>query len=122
MKMDDDALDRAIDALPLEEPPADLRARILTATVYRPVPLFTPREAGLLGAGIALVAWLLVLVVLGGATLFVDSIQTIGSAMVRALSSGMTLAWVAAGGVTAVWISLFTGFQPSAKGADVRRH
>ena len=42
MKYDsDDALDRALFALPLEEPPADLRASILTATVYRPAPAFS---------------------------------------------------------------------------------
>jgi hypothetical protein len=122
MKMDDDALDRAIEALPLEEPPADLRPRILTATIYRPAPLFAPWEAGLLGAGIAVIAWLVVLVVLGGGTLFMDSIETIGNSMARSLSSGMTLAWVAAGGATAVWLSLFTGFQPRAKGVEARRN
>ena len=40
----DDALDRALFALPLEEPPAGLRASILLATAYRPAPR-------LLGAG-----------------------------------------------------------------------
>jgi hypothetical protein len=121
MKMDGDALDRAIEALALEEPPADLRARILTSTIYRPAPLFTPREAGLLGAALAVIAWLLVLVVLGGGPLFVDTIEAMGGAIAKAFSGGMTLAWLAAGGVTAIWISLFTGFQPSPKGAQVRR-
>ena len=34
--MDDDALDRALSALPLEEPPAGLHSRIMAATVFRP--------------------------------------------------------------------------------------
>ena len=33
--MTDDELERALAALPLEEPPADLHARILAATVCR---------------------------------------------------------------------------------------
>ena len=36
--MTDDDLDRALFALPLEEPPADLHGRILAATVLRPAP------------------------------------------------------------------------------------
>lgn len=58
MRLDDDSLDRSIAALPLEEPPADLRASILAATVYRPAPPFTIAEliAGVAVAGLAI--WL----------------------------------------------------------------
>ncbi len=47
--MTDDELDRALFALPLEEPPADLHGRILAATVLRPAPTFRVWE--LLHAG-----------------------------------------------------------------------
>jgi hypothetical protein len=121
MKYDsDDALDRALFALPLEEPPVDLRASILTATIYRPAPVFKPWEIVTLATIAAIVAWLVALVVMGGGALFVHSLQAIGSASVRGLSNTTTLAWLAAGGGTAIWLSLFTGFQPSAKGVETR--
>ena len=121
MKYDsDDALDRALFALPLEEPPADLRASILTATVYRPAPLFKPWEIVVLGAIAAIVTWLVAVVVLGGGALFIDSLETIGSSIAR-LSNFTTLAWIAAGGGAAIWLSIFTGFQPEARGVDARR-
>ena len=123
MKYDsDDALDRALFALPLEEPPADLRASILTATVYRPAPLFKSWEIGLIGAVAAVACWLIAIVVLGGGTLFIHSVEAIGSNVQDALSNYSTLAWIAAGGGAAIWLSIFTGFQPSAKGASARPH
>lgn len=122
MKYDsDDALDRALFGLPLEEPPADLRASILTATVYRPAPLFKPWETALLGAVAAVAVWLVALVVLGGGTLFVHSLEAIGSTSEDLLSNYTTLAWIAAGGAVAIWLSIFTGFQPAARGVDARR-
>ncbi len=122
MKYDnDDALDRALFALPLEEPPADLRAAILTATVYRPAPLFKPWEIALLGAIAAVATWLIAIVVLSGGQLFVHSIEAIGSSVGEALSNYTTLAWIAAGGGAAIWLSIFTGFQPAAKGVNTQR-
>ncbi len=118
MKYDsDDALDRALFALPLEEPPADLRASILTATVYRPAPAFKlwelvtipPVAAGRVGRVPG--------VVLGGVKLFGVALQAISTTSLRSLPSTSTLAWVALGGGTAIWLSLFTGFQPRVKGA-----
>ena len=121
MKYDsDDALDRALFALPLEEPPADLRASILTATVYRPAPLFKPWEIVVLGAIAAIVTWLVAVVVLGGGALFIDSLETIGSSIAR-ISNLTTLAWIAAGGGAAIWLSIFTGFQPAAKGVRTQQ-
>ncbi len=121
MKYDnDEALDRALFALPLEEPPVDLRASILTATVYRPAPLFKPWETALLGAVAAVATWLIALVVLGGGTLFMHSLEAIGSTSEDFLSNYSTLAWIAAGGAVAIWLSIFTGFQSAARGADAR--
>jgi hypothetical protein len=107
-----DAMDRAILGLSLEEPPPGLRAAILLATAYRPAPAFAFWETAVVGAIGAVMLWLVVLIALGGGSLFVHTVSTIASAAVVALSNGATLAWLAAGGAAAVWLSLFTGSQP----------
>ncbi len=114
MTMDDDALDRAILGLTLEEPPAGLRASILMATAYRPAPIFAVWELATLGALGAVAIWLVALLILGGGSLFVHTATTIGAFTSRALSNAATLAWLAAGGATALWLTLFTGSQPVA--------
>ena len=53
-----DELERAILDLPLEEPPAGLRASILLATAYRPAPAFSFLELAALGALGAVALWL----------------------------------------------------------------
>ncbi len=107
-----DELERAILKLPLEEPPEGLRASILLATAYRPAPAFSFVELATLGALGAVGLWLVVQLVLGGGSLFVQTLGTIGSVLSRTLSNGAVLAWVAAGGATALWLTLFTGSQP----------
>jgi hypothetical protein len=124
MKFDDDALDRALFALPLEEPPIDLRASILNATIYRPAPVFKPWEVMTLGAIAAVVVWFVVLIALGGNTLFVYTAQAIATVLARGSANFLnltTLAWVAVGGSTAIWLSIFTGFQPASEGVT-RKH
>jgi hypothetical protein len=110
-----DALDRAILGLSLEEPPSGLRSAILLATSYRPAPAFSFWELALLGVVGAVGVWLIALLVLGGGSLFVHTADVIATAATAALSNAATLAWVAAGAATAVWLSLFTGFQPLAQ-------
>jgi len=56
--MTDDELDRALFALPLEEPPADMHERIMAATVLRAGPAFRTWELWLLAAAAVLVGWL----------------------------------------------------------------
>jgi hypothetical protein len=109
-----DSLDRAILGLALEEPPSGLRSSILLATTYRPAPPFSFLELALLGALGAVAVWFAALLVLGGASLFVHTVTTIASVTSVALSNGATLAWLAAGGATALWLSLFTFSQPVA--------
>jgi hypothetical protein len=109
---DDDALDRALFALPLEEPPADLRASILTATVYRPAPAFAFWEIAAFGAMAAVLVWLIAIVAMGGGSLFMHTISAIAAAAARPLSNVTTLAWGAAGTATALWLMFFTGSQP----------
>jgi hypothetical protein len=112
MKYDsEDALDRALFALPLEEPPTDLRAAILATTVYRPAPAFAAWEIGVLAAIVAIVISLVTAVFMGGSTLFVHSAEAIGTTLTRVLFNPAVLLWLAVGGATAIWLSLFTGFQ-----------
>jgi hypothetical protein len=110
--MDDQELERAILGLPLEEPPEGLRASILLATAYRPAPAFSVAELALLGSLVAVALWLISLVILGGGSLFVHTLELIGSTLSRTFSNGAILAWLAAGGATALWLTLFSGSQP----------
>jgi hypothetical protein len=95
----------------MEEPPSELRGAILTATVYRPAPPFKMWEAVTIGAISAVTVWLLVVVGMGGATLFASTLATIGQAVMAAVSNVYSLAWIAAGAATALWLSLFTSSQ-----------
>jgi hypothetical protein len=112
--MNMDELERAILDLPLEEPPQGLRASILLMTAYRPQPAFSFLELAALGTLGAVALWLIVLLVLGGGSLFVHTLATIGSALSRTFSNVAIVAWLAAGGATALWLTLFTGSQPLA--------
>jgi hypothetical protein len=112
MYNDDAELERALFALPLEEPPSDLRASILTATVYRPAPPFSVWEATLFGAIAAILLWLIAQIAMGGAPLFVQTLSAIGTTIGRPFYQVTTLAWLTAGIATAFWLSFFTGSQP----------
>ena len=118
---DDDALDAALFALPLEEPPSDLRASILSATIFRPAPLFSLREVIVIGALCAVIVWLIAAVIGGGGSLFVHSLQAVGAAALRASNNVTLLGWIAAGAATAIWLSIFTGFQPRPEGKTAER-
>jgi hypothetical protein len=107
-----DALDRALMALQLEEPPPGLRSSILLATAYRPVSPFSFWELAVVGALGAVAVWLVALLVMGGGTLFAHTFNAIAAAGATALSNPATLAWLAAGAATSVWLSLFTLSQP----------
>lgn len=119
--MNMDELEQAILNLPLEEPPPGLRASILMATAYRPAPAFSVTELAMLGAIAAIGIWFIVLLISGGGSLFVHTLEAIGSVTSRALSNVATLAWLAAGGATALWLTLFTGSQPVVVGSHRSR-
>jgi len=110
----DEALERALFALPLEEPPAKLRGAILAATAYRPAAAFSVWEVAGLGAIAAVTLWLVVLIAMGGGGLFLHTLATIGSTIESGLSNVTMLAWLATGAMTAFWLSIFTGSQPFA--------
>jgi hypothetical protein len=103
----DEELERALFALPLEQPPANLRSSILAATVYQAPALVTRWElAGLLGT-VAVIAWLCWMIVMGGLPLFNHSLQDISETIGRTLSNTVTLSWLAAGGATAIWLTMW---------------
>jgi len=107
MTHDDDFadLDRMLAALPLEEPPAELHARILTATVYRPVPAVRQWELWLVGTFAALAVWLAWIVATAphAGELFVDATTRVIEA--GGLTSLTTALWLAVGVSAAWWIS-----------------
>jgi hypothetical protein len=110
MTHDDDfaELDRMLAALPLEDPPASLRARILTGVAYRPAPLMKAWETWLLGVFVAVAVWLswmLVSAPHAGARV-VDAIA--GLVEAGGLTSSSTVLWLAAGVSAAWWISQLT--------------
>jgi hypothetical protein len=110
-----DELERAIMELPLEEPPDGLRASILLATAYhRPAPAFSIYDFAGIGTLGAIALWLIVLLVSGGGALFVETLATISSVVLRSFSNVAFLSWLAAGGATALWLTLFTGSHPVA--------
>jgi hypothetical protein len=110
---DDDALDRALAALPPEEPPADLHARIMAATAYAPpsLPLAgSGWELWVVVTALALAVWLGSLV-LTAPHLTNRAIETTAHlAEAGGLTSITTLLWLAVGGSAAWWISLL-GFR-----------
>lgn len=116
----DDELDRALFALPLEEPPQDLRASILAATIYRQPLTVKPWEVWALGALCAVLTWLLLLIARGH-TPIVGSIDTYVDEAVRLFSNPQTLFWIALGGGAALWLSqLNLTFIPGASRAARR--
>ena len=103
-----DDLDRALAALPLEEPPAGLHARIMAATVYRPAPAVQAWEVWLIGTLVACGAWLVWFVASAphASERLVDAVTR--SLASTGLTSDYTLLWLAMGASTAWWISMLT--------------
>jgi hypothetical protein len=120
MTHDDDFadLDRMLAALPLEEPPAGLRARIMTATVFRPEPAVRTWETWLVGTFVGLAAWLAWLLASApnAGERFVDTTNRLIEA--GGLNSVTTVMWVGVGISAAWWISQLT--FPSARRIRIR--
>jgi hypothetical protein len=116
---DYDDIDRALFALPLEAPPADLRERILAATVRapRPAPALEPRD-------FVLIALLLgALVASGVATFTIPGLAAgITESLGRsngAIADPMVWLWLAVGGSVVTWFSL-VDFAPARVRVRVR--
>jgi hypothetical protein len=115
----DDDLDRALFALPLEEPPPGLHARIMAATVYRPEPFLRGWEIWVVGTLVALAAWLSWLV--GTTPHAAEQLTSVATEAFEntGLASSYTLLWLAVGASAAWWISLLT--FPSSRGRTQAR-
>jgi hypothetical protein len=111
--MTEDELDRALFALPLEEPPAGLHGQILAATVLRPAPVFAVWERWLLGAAL-IVAALVTLWIWNSAphtgTRITDAV--ISGMRALGLFSNMTYVWAVVGLASAWWISRLNFMPP----------
>jgi hypothetical protein len=117
--MNDDQIERALFALPLEEPPADLHARIMAATIHRPRQIFRAWEVWVIGTLVAVMVWLAYLVFsLPQAT---DRLGRAIGGLVNAfglqLGSGLAL-WILLGISTAVWISFISLPQSRRRATD----
>ena len=98
---DFDELDRALFALPLATPPADLRASILRATIYaEPAVAFAKSEIVVIGAAIALAVWFAAYTLSNPG--FGSYVGTQIVALLHALAEGQTLTWLAAGAAVAL--------------------
>ncbi len=106
MNDDFDDLDRALFALPLEQPPPELRAAILRATVGAALtakPAFRPWEVVLVGLGLAVMVWLASAFMTDHA--FATAVRgQIVSGLVM-LAEPATAAWLVAGGAIALFLS-----------------
>jgi hypothetical protein len=115
MNDDFDELDRALFALPLEEPPAGLRQSILNATIYAPVqvaiapvvvpPVVRPWEVSLVGGAVAIALWLVYALVTDKS--FGPALTASVVNFARGFSDPTTLVWLGAGGAIAAWLVLF---------------
>lgn len=104
----DDELERALFALDLEEPPADLRESILARTIYQvpAVAAVRPWEPWVYGGLSAVLAWLLILVLRGaGEDYAVAQAASYGQEALAFFSQPATLFWIAVGGAATAWVS-----------------
>lgn len=107
MYQDDDELDRALFALPLEPLPAGLRASIMAAVTAAPGPVLSRWETVGIGAILALGAWLLLLFTHNDLSLGL-AVGPLASDLGRALTMPDTLRWLGFGIAAALCITLVT--------------
>jgi hypothetical protein len=117
--MTDAEIERALFALPLEEPPADLHARILAATIHRPRQIFQVWEIWVIGTLLAVMFWLgfQVFSMPHATDRLVQSAAFAIDDFGRAMASGMGV-WALLGLSTAVWISFLSLPQSRRRAID----
>jgi hypothetical protein len=111
MRYDDEMLEQALAALPLEETPPDLHASILAATTHRPAPIFRVWELWVVGFALATASWLVLAIAgspLAGGGSVAAAIQTgsdrIFQLVILAWQPSSVL-WLGIGVIAAVWFS-----------------
>ncbi len=107
MNDDFDDLDRALFALPLAEPPPDLRQAILRATtlhVAGPSLALRTWETALVGGVLAIAAWLLIALVHDPRGM--TALGEASADLARHVADPAYLIWLAAGTGVATWVTL----------------
>ncbi len=117
----DEDLERALFGLPLEAAPASLRASILAGTVYPQTLPVKAWETWLIGGCVAMIAWLLVLILRGGAAPVFSALDAIGAAFLAVASQPATILWIALGGAAAIWLSQLSPAVVPSRSGPVRR-
>ena len=102
-----DDLDRALRALPLEEPPPGLHQGIMAATLYRPALPFKQWETWVVGTLCALTIWLALYF---QSSLSADRIAAlvhrgVSSVSELALGDSATFIWLAIGVSIVLWVA-----------------
>jgi len=100
----DDELERDLFALPLEEPPHDLRKAILAATVYRPAFPVKPWEMWAAATIVAVAVWLCIAVARGALPQLVHGEANIAQALASP-AAWPVFFWTLVGGAAAAWVS-----------------
>ena len=120
MMHDDDALDRMLSALPLEETPPGLHDRILAATTLAPAaaPRVMSWEIWVIGLVVALGVWISWYILSQPQAPALISGALAQGAQQSGLLSLTTLEWLAAGASAAWWISMLS--VPRARRVEVR--
>ena len=112
---DYDEIDRALFALPLEQPPAGLRESILAVTVHAPRPRPVVASIGVwesVGLGLAFAAMTTIVIAILTNAPIGHQAQAAAGVLVRTISSPATLLWLGVGAAAAFWASLPT-FRPA---------
>lgn len=102
---DHDDLDRALAALPLEEPSAGFHTRLMAATVYRPRAVVAQWEVWLIASVAAVAVWLASMVLSAP-----HASERLSDGVLRLVQAGgltslSTLLWLAVGVSAAWWLS-----------------
>ena len=102
-----DDLDRALRALPLEQPPPRLHQGILAATIYRPPLPFKAWETWLVGTLVALTIWLALFFhsAVSGERIAALVQRGLNALSEFALGGSATLLWLGVGVSIVLWVA-----------------
>ncbi len=114
MKYDDAALERALEALPLEDTPADLHSRIIAAVAQRPQPAFRPWELWVVGVAFAICTWLVLAIIGAPSEAIRVAMQHVTSAIVMMVTPPAVY-WLLLGVLTAVAVQARRGQRPQTR-------
>lgn len=107
MNYDDAALERALEALPLEDTPAELHSRIVAAIAQRPQAAFRPWELWIVGIAFAFCTWLIIAIVGAPSDAIRVITQHVASAIIAAVTPPVVY-WLGLGIVSAVVLPRLT--------------